>query len=212
MVMKITFYYVRHGRTEYNKAGIIQGQVDSPLCLESIHVLEDTREALRDVNITQCYTSPYRRAVDTARIVLGDRDIPLVPLDNLKEISFGDIDGKRHVEHGRELFIGHLTDNFRFIHGESASDVKARARKAFNRMIASANDGDNILIACHGSYYRYMLYELLGKNRLTMKFDPRYYGIPNGAVSIISYEDGTFKLLCYPLNAKELTEFLVNRY
>ena len=53
---QVTFYYVRHGRTEFNRDGIIQGgRVDSPLAEESIWQVEDTARALADVALARCY-------------------------------------------------------------------------------------------------------------------------------------------------------------
>lgn len=209
---EITFFYVRHGRTEYNQAGIIQGQVDSPLCPEGIPVLKETGEILRKVPFTKCFSSPFPRAVNTAEILLAGRDIPVIPLDALKEMSFGDIDGKPHTEHRAALKICHWLDNFRPVRGESAADVRKRVRRAFSEMTAQCSDGDTVLIACHGSYFRYLTHELTGRNRFRLKLDKDYQGIANGSVSVIRYQGGSYELLCYPLRGEQLKQFLAGIY
>lgn len=208
---QITFYYVRHGRTEFNKAGIIQGQVDSPLCPEGIPVLQETGSILKDIPFNVCYSSPFQRAISTAEIILEGRDIPIIPLESLKEMSFGSIDGKPHKEHKQELRNGHIFDSFRHVGGESADDVRKRVRQAFNLMVSSAKDKDQVLITCHGSYYRYILYELMHKNRFILKLDPAYTGTANGSVSVFTYTDGRYQLECYPLTGDSLRSFLRNR-
>ena len=95
----VVFYYVRHGKTEFNKQGIMQGQVDSPLVKEGLPVLERDAFVLKDVPFQRCFSSPLYRAVNTAEIILKDRNIPIEPLDDLIEMNFGDIDGKPHKAH-----------------------------------------------------------------------------------------------------------------
>ena len=50
MSKRVVFYYVRHGETQFNRDGVIQGgRVDSALTDETLPVLDRTREALRDI-------------------------------------------------------------------------------------------------------------------------------------------------------------------
>ena len=202
----VTFYYVRHGRTEYNRDGIIQGQVDSALTEDTIPVLKETADALRDIPFARCFSSPFGRAVHTAEILLAGRDIPIETLEDLKEMSFGDIDGTPHRDHPRELKKGHILDSFRHVHGESRYDVKKRAKRAFRYMYKQCEDGDHVLISGHGSYYRYLVRAVCRKTRLGMKYGRKFKGVPNGSVSVIRCEDGKAKLLCWPLSAGQFTE------
>ncbi len=198
----VTFYYVRHGRTVYNAEGIIQGQTDSPLWEPGIQVLRDTAEALRDIPFARCYSSPLPRAVRTAGIILEDRDVPLEKLDDLKEMSFGRIDGKPHKDHLGALRMGHILDSFRFFGGESSWDVKRRAARAFRYMYEHSEDGDHVLVTGHGSYYRYLVRAVCGKTKVGMKLDRTWTGIANGAVSVIRCTDEKAELVCWPLDAE----------
>lgn len=68
---RVTFYYVRHGKTEFNRDGVIQGgRVDSPLVPETLPVIERSARALAGVGIDRCYCSPQGRAQRTARLLL----------------------------------------------------------------------------------------------------------------------------------------------
>lgn len=202
----VVFYYVRHGKTEFNKQGIMQGQVDSPLVKEGLPVLERDAFVLKDVPFQRCFSSPLYRAVNTAEIILKDRNIPIEPLDDLIEMNFGDIDGKPHKDHKWTMLLMHVIDNFHFIHGESASDVRKRAGKAFKYMYDQCNDGDHVLVAGHGSFYMYMLEELLHQNRMQALMSLKPYGIPNGFISVITCTDGEYKIVSYPQTAEEFDQ------
>ena len=71
-------YIVRHGETDWNKAGKVQGRTDIPLNERGRYLAEATAEGMKDVRIDFCYTSPLIRAKETAQIILGEREIPLV--------------------------------------------------------------------------------------------------------------------------------------
>lgn len=206
MMKTVTFYYVRHGQTVFNREGIIQGQTDSPLTESGIPVLQDTAEALRDIPFARCFSSPLQRAVSTAAIILKQRDIPVETLDDLTEMSFGRIDGKPHKEHPHALRLGHILDSFRFAGGESCNDVKRRAASAVRYMYDHCRDGDHVLISGHGSYYRYLIRAVCGKTRIGLKLDSQYTGTANGSVSVIRCSGAGAELLCYPLNARQFSE------
>ena len=48
---------------------------------------------MRDIPFTRIYTSPLKRAVQTAELVAGGRQIPAVIEDRIREISFGEWEG-----------------------------------------------------------------------------------------------------------------------
>ena len=75
--MKI--YMIRHGETDWNKKRKLQGQVDIPLNEFGKLLAKETAPALADVPFAVCYTSPLKREAETARLVLGDREVPIVP-------------------------------------------------------------------------------------------------------------------------------------
>ncbi|MBR2811987.1 MAG: histidine phosphatase family protein [Solobacterium sp.] len=205
---QITYYYVRHGQTVFNKTGIIQGQTDSPLDPEGIPALRETGSILHEIPFSRCFISPLHRCQETADIILEGRNIPAEVIEDLKEVSFGDIDGLPHAEHRKELKLIHFTNNLTLVHGESNASIRARARHAFDLMSALADDGDRILVVSHGTYYRHVLHELMHRNRVILKMDKRYHGAANGSVSVFVNRNGQYDLLCYPLTGDVLRQFL----
>ena len=78
-------YIMRHGRTDWNDLRKLQGRTDIPLNDVGREMAEAARKEYADV--------PLIRARETAEIVLRDRNIPIVPDDRLKEMSFGECEG-----------------------------------------------------------------------------------------------------------------------
>ena len=86
-------YMIRHGETEWNVKKRFQGQSDIPLNNEGRKIARITAEALADVPFTRVYTSPLKRAYETAIIMIGTRDIPVIEDARIMEISFGVYEG-----------------------------------------------------------------------------------------------------------------------
>ena len=90
----ITFYLIRHGETEYNFQGIMQGWTDSPLTENGVGLAKRLGEGLADVSFAAAYTSDSGRAVDTLTNVLGGRNVPVTKTELLREMYFGEKDGQ----------------------------------------------------------------------------------------------------------------------
>ena len=86
-------YIMRHGRTDWNDRHKLQGRTDVPLNAEGRRAAEQAREEYRDVPLDLCYCSPLLRAKETAQIVLAGRDVPVIPDNRLREMSFGTLEG-----------------------------------------------------------------------------------------------------------------------
>ena len=97
-------YLIRHGQTEYNAAGIVQGWCDSPLTAEGKAGAAQTGNAIAQAQIpfavAYCSTSP--RTAATAQIILQHAQQPHitpVALDDLREYHFGSFEQQpsRHI-------------------------------------------------------------------------------------------------------------------
>ena len=74
--MKI--YLVRHGETDWNQAGLLQGQTDIALNAQGLEQAHDAAERLKKVPFEIAFCSPLIRAKRTAEIIIGDRKIIIV--------------------------------------------------------------------------------------------------------------------------------------
>ena len=85
--MKI--YLVRHGETDWNQAGLLQGQTDIALNAQGLEQAREAAERLKEVPFEIAFCSPLIRAKRTAETIIGDRKITLTTVERLRELNFG---------------------------------------------------------------------------------------------------------------------------
>lgn len=74
-------YVLRHGQTDLNKEGRLQGRRGMPLNETGVRQAEALKERLQDVTFHQVFSSPQERAVQTAEIATGKQAIVDARLD-----------------------------------------------------------------------------------------------------------------------------------
>jgi len=98
-----TIYLVRHGETEWNKIGRMQGHTDIPLNRAGVSQAHELRTILDSIDFYAVYASDLKRALDTARILIHNKNIKIQRDKDLRERSFGMYEGKPSVETWNEL-------------------------------------------------------------------------------------------------------------
>lgn len=88
----MVLYVVRHGETEKNKYGLIQGQTECDLTIKGITEAKKLVPILRDIDIDIVISSPLKRAVDTAKIITEER-FPINIDDRIIERDWGFCEG-----------------------------------------------------------------------------------------------------------------------
>lgn len=164
--MKI--YLVRHGQTEWNKRGKLQGQVNIALAPEGIMQAEKTAEGMKDIPFDIVFSSPLNRAYTTAEIIRGKREIPIIRDDRLKEMNFGIMEGRKiakikelpKLTRARRLF----SDPARFRapkYGEDFHDLLKRTDEFFKeKILPLEGEKETVLITAHGCVIRSFLVNL----------------------------------------------------
>lgn len=150
----LNLYITRHGETIWNKEGRLQGWKNSPLTEKGVMQGKMLKKAVSEYGITRIYSSPSERAALTAGFASEGLEIPVIFMDELKEMNMGDWEGRTLEEiqnEETENFENYWTDPFKFKKntGEDFSDILKRARKAIDRII-SENRDTNVLIVTHG--------------------------------------------------------------
>ena len=84
-------YIIRHGKTELNKAKVLQGRSNFPLNEEGILQAREAAELLGDVSFSRVFSSPLTRAVQTAEI-LAPHIKPVID-ERLIEMDYGPYEG-----------------------------------------------------------------------------------------------------------------------
>lgn len=91
-------YIVRHGETQWNKEKRLQGSTDILLSEAGRDLAIKTGQALMDTHIDKIYSSPLKRAHETADLIRNGRDIELITDDRIRELNFGSFEGKSYTE------------------------------------------------------------------------------------------------------------------
>lgn len=158
--MKITL--VRHGETDFNKEGKIQGTVNNLLNDTGRRQCRDLRMKLSDQHFDFCYMSPLARTVETAMILIGDR-VEMIPDKRLIERDMGEIEGCN-----RELYDVNKFWNYNLNSGdqdvEKIQNIFERCRDFLNYVIKK-HPGKDILVVSHGTPVRAM-HHILKKSDL----------------------------------------------
>lgn len=179
--MNTIVYLTRHGQTEWNIERRLQGRGNSPLTEAGIERAKELRERVKDMNIDVIYSSPIERALDTANIIKGHKDIEVITDDGLMEMCFGDYEGRRTDEVMMENpewdidLIMHGDTELCAPNGENLGAVRARVRDAMNKII-DENRGKSVLVVTHGITLKALMYyfndkevnsEVMGQATLT---------------------------------------------
>ena len=187
------FLLVRHGETDWNRAGKFQGQIDVPLNDNGRNQASLAAEFLKTIEIDFGFTSPMSRPKETAQIILKDRsDLILNENANLREIGHGLWEGKFEAEIKAE-YPGELErwqshpESVQMPEGENLQDVWTRATAAWQKIIAQVgNEPRTGIVVAHDATNKVLLCNLLGLGLA----DIWKIKQGNGAVTVIDYPDG----------------------
>ncbi|KRG10989.1 histidine phosphatase family protein [Staphylococcus sp. NAM3COL9] len=139
--------FIRHGETDWNIAGKLQGRTDVPLNHTGVKQAEVCSQILNNSEWDIIITSPLARAKKTADIIQQQLTIPLIEMDAFIEISFGDAEGLSLKER-IALYPNRLYPN-----KEQAHVVTNRFLNGINSIIEQYKD-QKILIVSHGAFIK----------------------------------------------------------
>ncbi len=141
---------VRHGQTEANRDGFIQGQGDTPLTQAGINDTSIKTGKLKDFRFDAVYCSDLGRARRTLEI-LQDR-LPSLPkavyLKELREIDFGEYTGRRKDEIMPEILRHKADMKLKYPGGESGADLKRRVLEFFKKCL-DRHENETLLVVTH---------------------------------------------------------------
>lgn len=142
MLTPVSFYFLRHGETDWNRRRIMQGHRDIPLNACGIEQAKEVAPAVAKLPIATICCSTLGRAKNTAEIV-NARGAPLVVIDDLKECGFGIYEGQDAGDAWREGW----RNGDSIPGGESLVEYSARLLRGFNAALANPAP---VLIVGHG--------------------------------------------------------------
>jgi broad specificity phosphatase PhoE len=159
---------IRHAKTKFGEEHRYAGTMDVPLSRRGLKEAKAAARVLRKMKFDAVLTSMKIRAIDTARILVGD-SVPFVSCHLCDERNFGAMEGHTALEvkrfKPRILFIkvGNDTHSVNPPGGEPFEDVRERAKK-LRRMIFKRYRGSSILVVSHGTFLQQFHGLLRGKS------------------------------------------------
>jgi broad specificity phosphatase PhoE len=161
-------YIIRHGETELNKQGIVQGRgINSDLNDTGRAQADAFYAKYKDVAFDKVYTSELKRTHQTVKGFI-DAGLPWTQLSGLDELAWGTWEGQPNDENAMAAFKSIMEKwtsgdyDARFEGGESPADVIVRQKQALE-VIRTAKDEKTVLICMHGRAMRLFLCLLTGR-------------------------------------------------
>jgi broad specificity phosphatase PhoE len=189
-------YLVRHGETTYNAEGRIQGQSDAPLSELGHRQSAAVAEALAALPIEAIYSSPLRRARQTAEPIAAKLKLPVHDDPRLMELDAGQFEGRLRSELA-DVYPAELArwlggdDDFAIPDGESRRQLAERGSAALRDIAAAGHR--QALVVTHGGLLSATLRSLLN---LPQPMPP--FAFQNGSITRVTADDhGQFSLVAF---------------
>ena len=140
----VTFYFVRHGETEWNAKNLFQGHQDIPLNEKGQQQARDCIETIKTIENSIFFSSPLTRAKTTAEIATGNKVITLI--DDLKECNSPQ--GAKFILERKGIT---KMPNFEFLdpQGESSNEFIERVQRGITQVFEQAGNKTPVVFA-HG--------------------------------------------------------------
>jgi len=149
-----TLILVRHGETEWNLAGRIQGHTDSRLTERGHEEGRRAAQRLAGLDIAAVYASDLGRARETGEMIAAPHGLPVQTTLDLRERCYGEFEGKTLAQIRKETPAAverWLADRQRLAPpgGETQEELSDRTMRAL-REIVSGHPGETVVVATHG--------------------------------------------------------------
>lgn len=194
--MKRSFYIIRHGQTDLNKKGIVQGRgINSPINETGRLQADAFYNHYKHVPFDRVVTSTLLRTHQTVEKFIND-GIPWVQLEGLDEISWGIYEGKVQSKELVTSFDKLVSDwaegklDCCIDEGETPDQMKLRQAEAMEQVLEITKNDENVLICTHGRAMRMLLCLLTDQSYAVMDTFPH----TNTALYKVDYEDGKYTI------------------
>ncbi|WP_405098067.1 histidine phosphatase family protein [Oceanobacillus sp. FSL H7-0719] len=174
--------FVRHGETDWNTAGILQGQHNTSLNAKGQEQAEATGAYLAAQNFDLLITSSLRRAKKTAEIMNKHLQLPILEMDAFMERAFGKAEGLTYEKRERLYSDNNVPGE------ETETDFYARVVGGFQE-ITAAYPNKHILLVSHGLVINLILSLLLNE-----EIDYKKTALLNGCINHIHFIDNTWQI------------------
>lgn len=189
-------YLIRHGETDWNLEGRLQGREDIPLNETGVLQANICGQALKGMDIGAIIISPLSRARKTAEIIAGYVGLSELIVDNrLIERDFGELSGSTYDR--RKYF-----DTFGIDAGIEPFEALRERLIDCITSCAKVHTGHDAIMVSHGGAINAAVAALTGGEAGSGKTR-----LKNACISIICHEEGALRLDSYNLSAEEFIQY-----
>jgi len=185
---------VRHGETDANRKNAFLGWTDPDLNQTGIRQAYLIKNKLADQPLNAVFTSPLKRAFQTAQIINRPHGLEIRTLEALKERNFGIWDNLTLADIQKSYPAqaeNWLTQaDYPIPDGENAERFHGRIERFLDELLQNYSSG-RILIVCHGGCVRIMLASLLGLK----KEDCWRFKVDTGSIAKVELNDDRYAFL-----------------
>ena len=159
-------WIIRHGEPSPETRGRCYGHLDVELSCEGRKQVQTVADRLNGETIRTIYSSPRRRALESAAILAAQLHAAVTIEERFREIDFGTFEGRLYDEIAQEYpeiyrqWMEYPTET-QFPNGESFVQMQTRVTEAAQALYAR-HRGETIAIVSHGGVNRILLAAALG--------------------------------------------------
>ena len=206
--METVIYLIRHGESQGNKEGRFRGRTDFPLTENGMRQARELCGELKEIELAAVYSSPLRRALDTAKVVAEPHGLEPVVEEGFNNISLGEWEGKPKDEIREkypDLWRLWITtpEKLEIPGGESLRKVMERSVKALERIV-ERHSGQTVAIVTHRAVLKPLLAGILGIA------EPYFWKLhmDTASYSILEHREGRGYTLSLLNQTRHLREFI----
>lgn len=174
---------IRHGQTNWNIEGRLQGSTDIPLNEDGLLQAELCAQFIKTIQLTKLISSPLVRAKQTAEKIARACELPVIESDAFREKSFGDAEGLTQLERQDRYTTRPFPNE------ELFEDLKIRLFKGLND-ITKSYQNEKVAIVTHGGVINCILSVIsngvFGTNKTILH---------NASISTIRFEQNQFSIV-----------------
>lgn len=163
----MNLYVVRHGSTNWNDKGLVQGKSNIPLNKNGIKQALLAKEKLKDISFDICISSPLKRAFETAKIITNKK-CKIITSDLLLERNMGEFEGKYHTLYTKCNYWNYKENNSNK-KVEPVKELFNRTKKLIDEL--KNKNYNNVLLVSHSATIRAINYNIIGYDEDTNFLD-----------------------------------------
>lgn len=194
--MKI--YLIRHSESIDDIENCYGGIADFELTENGKNKVKERRKEIDNYGIEKIYTSPYKRAYQTAKILNENIKVELKVIEDIRELNSHGILSGVNKELAKDIFsyvfekeeyknTGYYFGKT-FLGGENIEEFDNRVKRAINSIIRDSEELSAIAIVTHGGVHRSIFKNILNVNK-------KIEGIDDVAITVLDYHNGEFNII-----------------